>query len=141
MAMTMHVDVVSAHGAMYSGVAEFMVVPGEMGDLGIYPRHAPLLTKIRPGILRIKESLKSEETQIFVAGGVLEIQPHTVTVLADTAVRAADLDESQALAAKAAAEKALNDRTANHEFAKVEIELAIAIAQLKAIEQLRKQRH
>src|SRR5208282_1001818 len=107
---TMHVDVVSAEESIFSGEAEFVALPGEEGELGIYPRHAPLITRIRPGAVRIKVANRAEEEFVFVAGGILEIQPHLVTVLADTAIRGHDLDEAKALEAKKRAEEALAHR-------------------------------
>ncbi|WP_333842812.1 F0F1 ATP synthase subunit epsilon [Pelomicrobium sp.] len=140
MGTTMHVEVVSAEESIYSGPAEFLVAPGEMGELGIYPRHTPLLTRIKPGALRIKVPLKDEEELVVVSGGILEVQPSGVTVLADTAVRAADLDEAKALEAKRAAEEALQNKTSKLEIAKAQAELAEAAAQLAAIQKLRKAR-
>ncbi|MGN2390540.1 F0F1 ATP synthase subunit epsilon [Pelomicrobium sp. G1] len=140
MGTTMHVEVVSAEESIYSGPAEFLVAPGEMGELGIYPRHTPLLTRIKPGALRIKVPLKDEEEMVVVSGGILEVQPSGVTVLADTAVRAADLDEAKALEAKRAAEEALQNKTSKLEIAKAQAELAEAAAQLAAIQRLRKAR-
>ncbi|TXF13253.1 F0F1 ATP synthase subunit epsilon [Pelomicrobium methylotrophicum] len=140
MGTTMHVEVVSAEESIYSGPAEFLVAPGEMGELGIYPRHTPLLTRIKPGALRIKVPLKDEEELVVVSGGILEVQPSGVTVLADTAIRAADLDEAKALEAKRAAEEALQNKTSKLEIAKAQAELAEAAAQLAAIQKLRKAR-
>ncbi len=137
MAMTVQVDVVSAEQSMFSGMAEVVVVPGEMGELGIYPRHAPLLTRIKPGSVRIKLPDQSEEL-IYVSGGMLEVQPHVVTILADTAIRGADLDEARAIEAKRAAEEAMKNRTADIDYAAAQAELAEAIAQLQAISKLRK---
>jgi F-type H+-transporting ATPase subunit epsilon len=140
MAMTMHVDVVSAEEQIYSGTAEFLVAPGEQGELGIKPRHAPLLTRIRPGALRIKvaNTANDEEVLVYVSGGILEVQPHVVTVLADTAIRGGDLDEAKALQAKKQAEEALANRSGAMDYAKAQAELAEAIAQLAAIQKLRK---
>ena len=140
MANTIHVDVVSAEESIYSGEAEFVVLPGEAGELGIYPRHTPLITRIRPGEVRIKPAGGGAEELIFVAGGVLEVQPKVVTVLADTAIRGQDLDEAKALEAKKQAEEALQNRTGKLEIAKAQAELASAIAQIAAIQKLRKQR-
>ncbi len=140
MAMTVHVDVVSAEESIFSGLAEMVVVPGEQGELGIYPRHAPLLTRIKPGAVRIKLADRpDEETLVYVSGGILEVQPEVVTVLADTAIRGADLDEARALEAKRAAEEALKNRVADMDYAQAQAELAEAIAQLQAIKKLRKQ--
>ena len=138
MANTLHVDVVSAEESIYSGDAEFVVLPGEAGELGIYPRHTPLITRIRPGQVRIKPAGGGEEELIFVAGGILEVQPRVVTVLADTAIRGHDLDEAKALEAKRQAEEALRNRTGKLEIAKAQAELAVAAAQLAAIKKLRK---
>ncbi len=138
MAMTVHVDVVSAEESIFSGLAEIVIVPGEMGELGIYPRHAPLLTRIKPGSVRIKVPDQSEDTLIYVSGGMLEVQPNVVTILADTAIRGADLDEARALEAKRAAEEAMKNRTSNIDYAHAQAELAEAIAQLQAIQKLRK---
>jgi F-type H+-transporting ATPase subunit epsilon len=136
MANTIHVDVVSAEEQIYSGEAEFVVLPGVVGELGIYPRHTPLFTQIKPGAVRIKIPGAGEEL-VFVQGGYLEVQPHLVTVLADTAIRAKDLDEKAALDAKRAAEEAMQNKTSKEEIAHAEAELAIALAQLEAIRKLR----
>ena len=138
MAMTLHVDIVSAEAAIYSGLAEFVVVPAEMGEVGIYPRHAPMLTLIKPGSVRIKSPDKEAEDLIYVSGGILEVQPGVVTILSDTAIRGADLDEARVIEAKRAAEEAMRDRTGAMEYAQAQVELAQAIAQLQAIEKLRK---
>ncbi|HKE41886.1 MAG TPA: F0F1 ATP synthase subunit epsilon [Casimicrobiaceae bacterium] len=140
MANTIHIDVVSAEESIYSGDAEFVVLPGVMGELGIYPRHTPLITQIRPGQVRIRIPGQQDETIIFVQGGFLEVQPNVVTVLADTAIRAHDLDEAKAIAAKQAAEETLMNKTSKEEIAKAEGELAGAMAQLAAIRKLRRGR-
>ena len=137
MANTIHVDVVSAEELIYSGEAEFVVLPGVVGELGIYPRHTPLLTQIKPGSVRIKAPDSAQEELVFVQGGYLEVQPHLVTVLADTAIRAKDLDEKAALDAKRAAEEAMQNKTSKEEIATAEAELASALAQLEAIRKLR----
>jgi F-type H+-transporting ATPase subunit epsilon len=137
MANTIQVDVVSAEELIFSGAAEFVVLPGIMGELGIYPRHTPLLTQIKPGAVRIKMPDKAEEELVFVQGGFLEVQPSRVTVLADTAVRARDLDQKAALEAKQAAEEAMQNKTSREEIAQAEGELAIAVAQLEAIRKMR----
>ena len=137
MAHTIHVDVVSAEDSIFSGEAEFVVLPGEAGELGIYPHHTPLLTRIKPGAVRIKLAGKTEEELVFVAGGILEVQPNIVTVLADTAIRGQDLDEAKALEAKARAEEAMSNNDAALDYAKAQAELATAIAQLAAIARLR----
>ncbi len=139
MALTIHVDVVSAEKSLFSGIAEVVVVPGEMGELGIYPRHAPLLTRIKPGSVRLKIPHQNQEELIYVSGGMLEVQPSVVTILADTAIRGADLDEARALEVKRAAEEAMKNRTADIDYAQAQAELAEAVAQLHAIQQLRKQ--
>jgi F-type H+-transporting ATPase subunit epsilon len=138
MAMTVHVDVVSAEASIFSGLAEMVVAPGEMGELGIYPRHTALLTRIKPGSVRIKRPDQEQEELIYVSGGMLEIQPGVVTILADTAIRGADLDEARAQQAKQNAEETMKNRTADIDYAKAQAELAEAIAQLAAIKQLRK---
>jgi F-type H+-transporting ATPase subunit epsilon len=136
-APTIHVDVVSAEEQIYSGEAEFVVLPGVVGELGIYPRHTPLLTQIKPGSVRIKVPDSAQEELVFVQGGYLEVQPHLVTVLADTAIRAKDLDEKSALDAKRAAEEAMQNKKSKEEIATAEAELASALAQLEAIRKLR----
>ena len=138
MANTINVDVVSAEEQIYSGAAEFVVLPGEAGELGIYPKHTPLITRIRPGSVRIKTPDAQEELLIFVAGGILEVQPNLVTVLADTAIRGTDLDEAKALEAHKRAEEARRSATEKQEIAIVEGELAMLAAQLAAIRKLRK---
>ena len=140
MAATMKIDVVSAEESIYSGEAEFIVLPGVQGELGIYPRHTPLITQIRAGIVRIKVPGKTEEEAVYVQGGILEVQPDHVNVLSDTAVRAADLDEAKVLEAKKAAEEALRARTEHQEIGAVEAELAALNEQLKAINKLRPSR-
>ena len=137
-AATIHVDVVSAEEAIFSGEAEFVVLPGEAGELGIYPRHTPLITRIKPGAVRIKPADGSEEQLIFVAGGILEVQPKVITVLADTAIRGADLDEAKASEALKRAEETRRSATDKAEIATVEGELAMLAAQLAAIRKLRK---
>ena len=137
MANTIQVDVVSAEEQIYSGEAEFVVLPGVMGELGIYPRHTPLLTQIKPGAVRIKIPGQAEDELVFVQGGFLEVQPHRVTVLADTAIRAKDLDEVKALEAKKAAEEAMQNQTSKEGIAAAEAELASAMAQLEAIRKMR----
>jgi F-type H+-transporting ATPase subunit epsilon len=136
MANTIHVDVVSAEAQIFSGEATFVALPGEAGELGIYPKHTPLITRIRPGAVRIEKADGSEEF-VFVAGGILEVQPNGVTVLADTAIRGADLDEAKAQAAKKAAEELMQSQDAQIDYARAQAELASAIAQLAAIQRLR----
>ncbi len=140
MAHTIHVDVVSAETQIFSGEAEFVALPGEAGELGIYPKHTPLITRIKPGAVRIKVAGKSEEEFVFVAGGILEVQPDAVTVLADTAIRGSDLDEAKAAEAKKLAEEALNNRVSQIDYAKAQAELSAAVAQLAAIQKLRQKR-
>ena len=140
MANTIHVDVVSLTESIYSGDAEFVVLPGVEGELGIYPRHAPLLTQIKPGEVRIKIPGQDEPQIVFVQGGFLEVQPNVVTVLSDTAIRARDLDEAKALESKQRAEEALQNKTSKEEIAAAEGELAGAVAQLAAIRRLRGRR-
>ncbi len=139
MANTLHVDVVSAEEQIFSGEAEFVALPGEAGELGIYPKHTPLITRIKPGAVRIRTS-GSDEEFIFVAGGILEVQPRGVTVLADTAIRGRDLDEAKANEVKKIAEEALARRESDIDYAVAQAELSLAIAQLAAIAQFRKRR-
>ena len=138
MASTIQVEVVSAEESVFSGEASFIVVPGELGDLGIYPKHTPLITRIKAGSVRIQTLESKEEMAIFVAGGILEVHPGSVTVMADTAIRSDDLDEARALEAKKRAEEALNASTDKQEIATVEAELAMLGAQLAEIRKLRK---
>ncbi|MGB5737032.1 MAG: F0F1 ATP synthase subunit epsilon [Thiohalocapsa sp.] len=137
MAMTVHVDIVCAEGAIHSGLATMVYAPGEMGELGIAPRHSPLITRLKPGDVRV-DTGSGEMEHFYVSGGMLEVQPDVVTVLADTAIRADNIDEAKALEAKRRAEDALAGQTAEFEYAKAQVELAEAIAQLRAIEKLRK---
>jgi F-type H+-transporting ATPase subunit epsilon len=137
MANTIHVNVVSAEALIFSGEAEFVALPGESGELGIYPRHTPLITRIRPGAVRIKVVGQAEEEFVFVAGGMLEVQPTSVTVLADTAIRGKDLDEAKAVAAKKLAEEVMLSSDSKIDYAKAQAELASAIGQLAAIAKLR----
>jgi len=139
MANTIHVDIVSAEGQIFSGEASMVFVPGSQGDLGIAPRHAPLLTTLKAGEVRVQVE-GQEEQSFYVGGGTLEVQPHLVSVLADTAARARDLDEAAALAAKQRAEEAVQGRADKLEIAEAQAELARAVAQLRAIERLRKKR-
>jgi len=138
MAMTLHVDIVSAEKSLYSGTAEVVVAPGQRGELGIYPRHTPLLSTLKPGAVRIKVPNQAEEELVYVSGGILEVQPHVVAVLSDSAIRGADLDETKALEAKHAAEEAMKNKAASLDYAKAQIELAQAVAQLATIKKLRK---
>ncbi|HCB13835.1 MAG TPA: F0F1 ATP synthase subunit epsilon [Gammaproteobacteria bacterium] len=139
MAMTLHVDIVSAEKELFSGAAEMVTAPGELGELGILPRHSQLLTRLKPGQVRIK--LQGGDEQLFyVSGGLLEVQPHVVTILSDTAERARDLDEVAAQSAKQRAEQIIADHQSDFEYARAKAELAEAIAQLQTIEKMRKTR-
>ena len=140
MAHTSHVDVVSAEEQIFSGEAEFVALPGEAGELGIYPKHTPLITRIKPGAVRIKVVGQAEEEFVFVAGGLLEVQPKTVTVLADTAIRGRDLDEAKANEVKKMASEALANRTSDIDYAVAQTELSIAVAQLAALAKYRHKR-
>ena len=140
MAHTIHVDVVSAEEQIFSGEAEFVALPGEAGELGIYPKHTPLITRIKPGAVRIKVVGQAEEEFVFVAGGLLEVQPKTVTVLADTAIRGRDLDEAKANEVKQMASEALANRTSDIDYAVAQTELSIAVAQLAALAKYRHKR-
>lgn len=137
MSITLHLDIVSAEESIYSGPVEFIVAPAQMGEVGIYPRHTPMLTRIKSGMVRIKAQMKDEEV-IYVSGGMLEVQPDVVTILADTAVRSKDLDEAKAIEAKRAAEEAIKNRASDLDYARAQAELSEAVAQLAAIERLRK---
>lgn len=137
MSITLHLDIVSAEESIYSGPVEFIVAPAQMGEVGIYPRHTPMLTRIKSGMVRIKAQMKDEEV-IYVSGGMLEVQPDVVTILADTAVRSKDLDEAKAIEAKRAAEEAIKNRDSDLDYARAQAELSEAVAQLAAIERLRK---
>lgn len=141
MVMTLHIDIVSAEASIYSGLAEFVVVPAEMGEVGIYPRHTPLLTRIKPGSVRIKVPERDDEDLIYVSGGILEVQPGVVTILSDTAIRGADLDEARVLEAKRQAEESMKNRSSAMDYARAQAELAEAVAQLQAIQKLRKVKH
>ena len=132
----MHVDIVSAEQEIYSGTAEMLFAPLSTGEVGVLPRHAPLIARMKPGEVRVRTS-SNEELQFYVSGGILEVQAHVVTVLADTAVRAKDLDEAAVLAAKQRAEEALKDRKDDIDYAKAQAELAQAVAQLRSIRKLR----
>ncbi len=137
MSMTIHVDIVSAEAEIFSGTATMVFAPAVMGEVGILPRHAPLLTRLRPGEIRVIKADNEEET-FYVSGGMLEIQPHSVTVLSDTALRAHDIDEAAALEAKTRAEQAMQDRKSDVDYAQAERELAEAVAQLRALQNIRK---
>ena len=139
MAGTIHVDVVSAEESIFSGEAKFVALPGEAGELGIYPRHTPLITRIRPGAVRIEKADGTEEF-VFVAGGILEIQPGTVTVLSDTAIRGKDLDEEKARVAEAAAQEALKNAKSEIDIAMAQSELAVMAAQIAALRKYRQKK-
>ncbi len=136
MAMTMHVDIVSAEKAIFSGTVTMLFAPAEMGEVGIAPRHAPLLTWLKPGEVRV-QTQEGDELSYFVSGGILEVQPHIVTVLTDTAIRARDLDEAAALEAQERAEHMLADKKADIDYAKAQADLAQSAAQLRTIQKLR----
>jgi len=135
---TLHVDVVSVEENVFSGEASFVALPGEMGELGIYPRHAPLITRIKPGAVRILRADNGQEEFVFVAGGILEVQPNAVTVLADTAIRGKDLDEAKANEAKKNAEEAMKNAKSDIDFAKAQSEFAEMAAQIAALRKYRK---
>ena len=137
MAMTMHIDIVSAEAEIFSGTVEVVVAPAVMGEVGIYPRHTQMLTPLKPGEVRVTKQ-GGEEESFYVSGGILEVQPHCVTVLSDTCVRAHDLDEAAALEAKQAAEQAIKDRDSEMELAEAQAKLAEAVAQLQAIQRMKK---
>ena len=137
MVMTVHVDIVSAEKEIFSGTAEMVFAPAEMGEVGISPRHAPMITRLNPGEVRVKISDK-ESLPYYISGGILEVQPHLVTVLADTAIRAKDIDEAAALQAKARAEEALADKSGKVDYATAQAQLAQAIMQLRTLDRLRK---
>ncbi len=141
MANTVHIDVVSAEASIFSGEAEFVVAPASGGEVGIYPNHAPMISTIKPGALRIKQANVAQETLIFISGGLLEVQPGVVTVLADTAIRGNDLDEAKAIAAKERAEEAMRNRSSDIDYASAQAELSEAVAQIQTIERLRKSTH
>ncbi|MGH9576028.1 MAG: F0F1 ATP synthase subunit epsilon [Terriglobales bacterium] len=136
---TIHVDVVSAEESIFSGEAKFVVLPGEAGELGIYPRHTPLITRIKPGAVRIEKEDGTEEF-VFVAGGLLEVQPNCVTVLSDTAIRGKDLDETKASEARAAAEEALKNARSDIDIAMAQSELAVMAAQIAALRKYRQKK-
>ncbi|MCC6161315.1 MAG: F0F1 ATP synthase subunit epsilon [Nitrosomonas sp.] len=135
-----HLDIVSAEESIYSGPAEFIVAPAMMGEVGVYPQHTPMLTRIKSGVVKIKAPLKEDE-EIYVSGGMLEVQPDVVTILADTAVRGKDLDEAKALQAKRQAEEVMKTKISEIEYARAQAELIEAVSQLAAIQKLRKRGH
>jgi len=136
MSMTIHIHIVSAETEIFSGTANMVFAPAEMGEVGIAPRHTPLLTRLKPGEVRVQMDGQDEQF-FYVSGGILEIQPHVVTVLADTAIRATDLDEAAAIRAKERAERAMDDRQSDFDYAKAQAELAEAVAQLRTINSIR----
>ncbi|MDJ0807375.1 MAG: F0F1 ATP synthase subunit epsilon [Gammaproteobacteria bacterium] len=138
MAMTIHVDIVSAEGEIFSGSAEMVYAPAAMGEVGIAPRHTPMVTRLKPGEVRVDTGGGKTMQHFYVSGGILEVQPHLITVLADTALRAADLDEAAAEEAKRRAEEAISNKSAEFEYARAQAELAEAVAQLRAIQNVRK---
>jgi len=138
MATTLHVDVVSIEENVFSGEATFVALPGEVGELGIYPRHTPLITRIKPGAVRIRRADNGQEEFVFVAGGILEVQPNAVTVLADTAIRGKDLDEARANEAKKSAEEAMRNAKSDIDFAKAQSEFATMAAQIAALRKFRR---
>jgi len=137
MAHTIHVDVVSAEASIFEGEAEFVALPGEAGELGIYPQHTPLITRVRPGAVRIKVAGQNDEEFVFVAGGILEVQPNRVTVLADTAIRGHDPDEAKAEEAKRLAEEAMTNAKSDIDFARAQSEFAVMAAQIAALRKFR----
>ena len=139
MAMTMHVNIVSAEQEIYSGTVIQVFAPAEMGEVGVLPRHAPMLSTLKPGVVRVILQEGDEQT-FYVSGGILEIQPHVVTILSDTALRAADIDESAALEAKTRAEAAMKDKASDMDYAKAKSELIEAVAQIEALKKIRKKK-
>lgn len=139
MAMTMHVNIVSAENEIYSGTVTQVFAPAEMGEVGIMPRHAPMLSTLKPGVVRVI-SQEGEEQTFFISGGILEIQPHVVTILSDTALRASDIDESAALEAKARAEATMKDKASDMDYAKAKTELIEAVAQIEALKKMRRKK-
>ena len=139
MSMTMHVNIVSAEQEIYSGTVTQVFAPAEMGEVGVFPRHAPMLSTLKPGVVRVLLQDGEEET-FYVSGGILEIQPHVVTILSDTALRAAEIDEAAALEAKARAEAAMKDKASDMDYAKAKSVLIEAVAQIEALKKLRKKK-
>jgi len=139
MAMTMHLNIVSAENEIYSGTITQVFAPAELGEVGVMPRHAPMLSTLKPGVVRVIPQ-EGEEQSFYVSGGILEIQPHVVTILSDTALRAADIDESAALEAKSRAEAAIKDKASEMDYAKAKSELIEAVAQIEALKKLRKKK-
>lgn len=141
MAMTIHLDVVSAESSIFSGLAEFVVAPAVLGEIGIYPNHAPLISRIKPGSVRVKLPNQEEELVIFVSGGIVEVQPGVITVLADTAIRGLHLDEGKALEAKQRAEEAMKNKVSQVDYARAQAELADALAQLQTLHKMKNKAH
>jgi F-type H+-transporting ATPase subunit epsilon len=141
MAMTIHLDVVSAEASIFSGLAEFVVAPAVLGEIGIYPNHAPLISRIKPGSVRVKLPDQEEELVIFVSGGIVEVQPGVITVLADTAIRGLNLDEGKALEAKRRAEEAMKNKVSQVDYAHAQAELADALAQLQTLRKMKNKAH
>lgn len=141
MAMTIHLDVVSAESSIFSGLAEFVVAPAVLGEIGIYPNHAPLISRIKPGSVRVKLPDQEEELVIFVSGGIVEVQPGVITVLADTAIRGLHLDEGKALEAKQRAEEAMKNKVSQMDYARAQAELADALAQLQTLRKMKNKTH
>lgn len=139
MAMTMHVDIVSAEKEIYSGTVTQVFAPAEMGEVGVMPRHAPMLSTLKAGVVRVVPQ-DGEEQTFYVSGGVLEIQPHVVTILSDTALRAADIDEAAALEAKSRAEATMKEKASDMDYAKAKSELLEAVAQIEALKKVRKKK-
>ncbi len=139
MSMTMHVNIVSAESEIYSGTVTQVFAPAEMGEVGVMPRHAPMLSTLKAGVVRVIP-LEGEEQTFFVSGGILEIQPHVVTILSDTALRAADIDEAAALEAKTRAETAMKDKASDMDYARAKSELIEAVAQIEALKKIRKKK-
>ncbi|NOQ91073.1 MAG: F0F1 ATP synthase subunit epsilon, partial [Gammaproteobacteria bacterium] len=137
MAMTMHINIVSAEQEIYSGTVTQVFAPAEMGEVGVYPRHAPMLSTLKPGLVRVVPQ-EGEEQSFYVSGGILEIQPHVVTILSDTALRAKDIDEAAAMEAKTRAEAAMMDKASDMDYAKAKSELIEAVAQIEALKKIRK---
>ncbi len=139
MSMTMHVNIVSAEKEIYSGTVTQVFAPAEMGEVGVMPRHAPMLSTLKAGIVRVLPQ-EGEEQTFYVSGGILEIQPHVVTILSDTALRAADIDESAALEAKARSEATMKEKASDMDYAKAKSELIEAVAQIEALKKIRKKK-
>ncbi|MHB1245531.1 MAG: F0F1 ATP synthase subunit epsilon [Sulfuriferula sp.] len=137
MVMTVHVDVVSIEGLIFSGLAEFVIVPAEMGEVGIYPRHAPMITRLKAGVVRLKIPQQMQEAVVYVSGGMLEVQPQGVTILSDIAIREKDMEKGELWDGKQRAEETMKNRVTAMEYAKLEVELAKAFAHLQGVQKLR----